>query len=100
MNIHKFFDEQILTGSKLPKERQRYTYDDLIAFAKVYAKAVNKNCNLQNVSVSLIHQKATEYAKFIHQDEFDDPCFAPDVEQTMRDFKSGFEAAIRLSNER
>ena len=59
-----------------------------------------KNCNLQNVSVLLLHQKAIEYAKFIHQEEFDDPCFAPDVEQTIRDFKSGFEAAIRYSNER
>ena len=49
MDIHKFFDEQIITGSKLPKERQRFTYDDLIAFAKVYAAEVNKNCNLQNV---------------------------------------------------
>ena len=50
MDIHKYFDEQVITVSKLPKERQRYTYYDLIAFAKVYAKEVNKNCNLHIVS--------------------------------------------------
>ena len=50
MDIHKFFDEQVITASKLPKERQRYTYYDLIAFAKVYATEVNKNCNKHDVS--------------------------------------------------
>jgi len=53
MDIHKFFDEQIITASKLPKERQRYTYYDLIAFAKVYAVEVNKNCNKHDVGSTL-----------------------------------------------
>ena len=50
MDIHKFFDEQVILGSRLQKERRRFTYDDIIAFAKVYAAAVEKNSNLQNVS--------------------------------------------------
>jgi len=59
MDIHKFFDEQIITDSKLPKERQRYTYHDLIAFAKVYSAEVNKNCNKHDVSGMCEHPIAS-----------------------------------------
>lgn len=52
------------------------------------------------VSGSLAYQKAVEYAKFIHGEEYDDPIFASDVEQTIRDFQSGFATAIRIANDR
>lgn len=53
-----------------------------------------------DVSGSLAYQKAVEYAKFIHGEEYDDPIFAPDVEQTIRDFQSGFATAMRIANDR
>ena len=46
---------QVITASKLPKERRKYTYYDLIAFAKVYATEVNKNCNKNDDSVMCEH---------------------------------------------
>ena len=46
------------------------------------------------------YEKAVEYAKFIHREEYDDPIFAPDVEQTIRDFQSGFVTAMRIDNDR
>ena len=59
-----------------------------------------KKLNMPVVSGSLACQKAVEYAKFIHGEEYDDQIFAPDVEQTIRDFQSGFVTAMRISNDR
>ena len=74
MDIHKFFDEQVITGSKLPKERQKYTYDDLIAFAKTYAIVVNKNCNLHDVMAS--YSDSDEIFRFKKLTTFEELLFA------------------------
>jgi len=49
-------------------------------------KQIQPKLGISDVSGSLASQKAIEYAKFIHGEEYDDPIFAPDVEQTIRDF--------------
>ena len=38
-------------------------------------------------------QKAEEYLKFIYDECFDDPCYAPDVAQSKKDFLAGYNAA-------
>ena len=38
-------------------------------------------------------QKAEEYLKFIYDESFDDPCYAPDVAQSKKDFLAGYKAA-------
>lgn len=79
------------------------TNEDVIDFfsgCKVDEKTVKKNtpCNLQTNNNSLASQKAVEYAKVMHEDEYNDPSFAPDVEQTIRDFQSGFITAMQIVN--
>jgi hypothetical protein len=54
---------------------------------------INKNSESELSNIA--SKKAVEYAKFIHEEEFDDPIFAPDVSQTIRDFKSGFIAGTK-----
>lgn len=34
----QFFDEQIISASKLPKERRRYSYWDVIKLSEVYGR--------------------------------------------------------------
>jgi hypothetical protein len=63
-------------------------------------KQIQPKLGISDVCGSLASQKAIEYAKFIHGEEYDDPIFAPDVEQTIRDFQSGFITAMRIANER
>ena len=38
-------------------------------------------------------QKAIEYLKSIYKECFDDPCYAPDVAQSKKDFIAGYKAA-------
>lgn len=47
---------------------------------------------------SLAYEKAVEYAKNKHQEEYSDPVFTPDVEQTIKDFQIGFITAIKIMN--
>ena len=63
-------------------------------------KQIQPKLGISDVSGSLAYQKAVEYAKIIHGEEYDDPIFAPDVEQTIRDFQSGFATAMRITNDR
>ena len=63
-------------------------------------KQIQPKLSISDVSGSLAYQKAIEYAKFIHGEEYDDPIFASDVEQTIRDFQSGFATAMRIANDR
>jgi hypothetical protein len=57
---------------------------------------INKNSENKKLNVSNIASKeAIEYAKFIHGEEYSDPTFAPDISQTIRDFKSGFIVGIK-----
>jgi len=41
-----------------------------------------------------INQKAIEYAKLEHKEEYDDPAFARDVSETVIDFTRGYAAAL------
>jgi hypothetical protein len=52
------------------------------------------------VSGLLAYQKAVEFAKFKHQDEYYDKAYARDVEDTIYDFKSGFATAMKIANDR
>ena len=52
------------------------------------------------VSVSLLRNKAKEYAKFKHQDEYNDPIYHRDVLETLNDFEAGYKAALKDCNER
>ena len=63
-------------------------------------KQMQPKLGISDVSGSLAYQNAVEYAKFIHGEEYDDPIFAPDIEQTIRDFQSGFITAMRIANDR
>jgi len=54
MTAKEFFENEInFSGSKLPKERRRFTYFDLIKFAEAYHKSEVKKLDLHDVSVSL-----------------------------------------------
>ena len=63
-------------------------------------KQMQPKSGISDGSGSLAYQKAVEYAKFIHGEEYDDPIFSPDIEQTIRDFQSGFVTAMRIANDR
>lgn len=52
------------------------------------------------VSDSLLRSKAKEYAKFKHQDEYNDPTYHRDVLETLNDFEAGYKAALKDCNER
>ena len=60
----------------------------------------NGNLPIFSVSVSLLRSKAKEYAKFKHQDEYNDPIHHRDVLETLNDFESGYKAALKDCNER
>lgn len=45
---------------------------------------------------SKLDKIAEEYAKFQHQEEYNDPVFAPDVFETKRHFKSGIKEGVNL----
>lgn len=59
-----------------------------------------KNLNTSLVSGSLAYQKAIEYAKFKHGDEYYDKTFSRDVEDTIYDFQCGFATAMKIANDR
>ena len=59
-----------------------------------------KKLPIQLVSGSLLRSKAKEYAKFKHQDEYDDPIYHRDVLETLNDFEAGYRAAIKDCNDR
>lgn len=42
-----------------------------------------------------IDDKANEYAKFIHGEEYNDPVFERDVYETIKHFKAGFNSVVR-----
>lgn len=48
---------------------------------------------LTNNKMKTPEQKAEEYLKFIYDECFDDPCYAPDVAQSKKDFLAGYKAA-------
>jgi len=50
------------------------------------------NCAIFDVSLSLANQKAIEYAKLKHSDEYNDPAFERDISETELDFARGFVA--------
>lgn len=56
--------------------------------------AIKRIKRLHHVSASLMNDKAVEYAKEIYKDAYSDPCYAPDVCQSIVDFKRGYEEAI------
>ena len=58
------------------------------------------NLPIFSVSVSLLRSKAKEYAKFKHQDEYNDPIYHRDVLETLNDFEAGYKAALKDCNER
>ena len=60
----------------------------------------NGNLPIFSVSVSLLRSKAKEYAKFKHQDEYNDPIYHRDVLETLNDFEAGYKAALKDCNER
>jgi len=55
---------------------------------------------LADVGGSLVRSKAKEYAKFKHQDEYNDPIYHRDVLETLNDFEAGYKAALKDCNER
>ena len=55
---------------------------------------------LADVGGSLLRSKAKEYAKFKHQDEYNDPIYHRDVLETLNDFEAGYKAALKDCNER
>ena len=60
----------------------------------------NDNLPIFSVSVSLLRDKAKDYAKFKHKDEYNDPIYHRDVLETLNDFESGYKAALKNCNER
>jgi len=59
-----------------------------------------KQCDIHVVSVLLPRDKAKEYAKFKHQDEYNDPTYHREVVETINDFEAGYKAAIKYCNNR
>ena len=57
-----------------------------------------KNLTIPDVSGLLLRSKAKEYAKFKHQDEYNDPIYHRDVLETLNDFEAGYKAAIKDCN--
>lgn len=53
---------------------------------------INIMDEIKDYQKDFVDKKAIEYAKFIHDEDFDDPTFERDVSQTIRDFKAGFNA--------
>jgi hypothetical protein len=44
----------------------------------------------------IIKDKSINYAKFKHEDEYDDPVYNRDVKQTINDFKAGFSSGVNF----
>lgn len=59
------------------------------------SEAQNQLLDLFSVSGSLLRSKAKEYAKFKHQDEYNDPVFHRDVLETLNDFEAGYNAVLK-----
>ena len=59
----------------------------------------NEKLLLSDVSVSLLRNKAKEYAKSIYTEGYNDPIYHLKVMQTMNDFEAGFKAGMCFCNE-
>jgi hypothetical protein len=88
----KYFEEE-LSGEPL--------YQDLVIdWLTEFAYKQVKLFAIPVVSVSLLRSKAKEYAKFKHQNEYNDPIYHRDVLETLNDFEAGYKAALKDCNER
>ena len=90
MILDKYDDLRLILANMMRDDKQCNTLGKGSDNMEKYLQQIVKFFDISIVSVSLANQKAIEYAKLKHSDEYKDQAFERDVAETEIDFARGF----------